>query len=501
MRNNSPTPATGVTGKKYCYPFLFALYPVLFLYRHNIREVSLARVFPALAVALAIAAVFWLLSGWLVCAPGKRSLLLFLFLLLFHFYGMVYGWIAVLLPDDSLPLLSHAVAFVLPGGLWFFLSWAVVRSARDLRIFNRGLRLAVIFLLAWNVTGILIHHGQSLAGRLRMTRTGNAGAAAKPDRRMVRPDIYLFVLDEFASLESALSLFGYDNSRFAARLRQQGFFVAQGSRSRFHITELAIADILNLGEIDAEKDPYPLIRRNAIAAQLKRRGYRIIEFPLQPAMFMEEADQRFYYSPRQISIFFDDFYRVLFERSLLRILPDRWRRQNPDAARYYRERVLRVFEKLPPLIKSPGPKFIYVHLYCPHEPFVFGARGEATEKSRFWSHADPRSYLQQYMFVSFKIAQTVARILQDSPTAPVIVLLSDHGYRGSRGRTKQGRQVPWDEMFKVFNALYLPGMEPRQIDPQLAPRNDFRLIFNRYFALPLPLFKDPRMLPPAETAH
>jgi hypothetical protein len=44
-------------------------------------------------------------------------------------------------------------------------------------------------------------------------------------------------------------------------------------------------------------------------------------------------------------------------------------------------------------------------------------------------------------------------------------------------------------------------MDVQQIDPQLAPRNDFRLIFNRYFALPLPLFKDPRMLPPAETAH
>ena len=501
MRNNPPTPAAGAAGKKHCYPFLFALYPVLYLYQHNIREVALARVFPALAVALAIAAVFWLLSGWLVRTPGKRSLLLFLFLLLFHFYGMVYGWIAVLLPDDSRPLLSHAVAFVLPGGLWFFLSRAVVRSAGDLRIFNRVLRLAVIFLLAWNVTGILIYHGQSLAGRRWLPRAENAGAAAKPDRRITRPDIYLFVLDEFASLESALSLFRYDNSRFASRLRQLGFFVAQGSRSRFHLTELAIADILNLGELDAKKDPYPLIRRNAVAAQLKRRGYRIIEFPLEPTMFMEEADQRFDYSPRQISIFFDDFYRVLFERSLLRILPDRWRRQNPDAARYYRERVLRVFEKLPPLIKSPGPKFIYVHLYCPHEPFVFAARGEATEKSRFWSHADPRFYLEQYIFVSEKIARTAARILQDSPQAPVIVLLSDHGYRGSRGRTKQGRQVPRDDMFKVFNALYLPGMDPRQIEPELAPRNNFRLIFNHYFALKLPLFKNPRTLPPAETAH
>ncbi|HSQ34970.1 MAG TPA: hypothetical protein VLQ89_03160, partial [Candidatus Binatia bacterium] len=128
-------------------PFLFSLFPVLFLYRHNIRSVPLARVFPALGVSLAIAVVFWLLLCLVARPAGKRSLLLFLFLLLFHSYGAVYGWIAPWLPGDSLPILAHAMAFVLPGGLWLFLSAAVLRSAGDFRVLNRVLRRTVVFLL------------------------------------------------------------------------------------------------------------------------------------------------------------------------------------------------------------------------------------------------------------------------------------------------------------------------------------------------------------------
>ncbi len=487
----SQSSKTETANKKYGYPFLFALYPPLFLYLHNIREVQVVRIFPALGVSLAIAIAFWLLTRMAARNHGKRSLLLFLFLLLFHFYGLYYGWIAVLLPDDSQPLLSHAIAFVFPGGLWLFLSWAVVRSTKSLAIFNRVLRLAVILLVLWNVMGILIYHGQSLASLNKLQRGKDPGLPNHLHYQTGRPDIYCLILDEFASLESARSLFQYDNSVFAETLRRQGFFVAQNSRSRFDRTETAIADILNLGEFDEKQDPFLLIRRNAVASFLKRRGYRIIEIPLEPAMFMDVADQRYDYSLLHISIFFDDYYRFLFERSLLRLLPDRWRRHNPDSARYFRERVLQVFEKLPPIVKTPGPKFVYVHLFCPHEPFVFTAQGEATAENHFWRHDDPRFYLQQYIFVSHKIVQTVFQILRDSPAPPVIMIQSDHGYRGSRGRLKYGRQVPWAERLKVFNALHLPGVDLKQIPLSLSPRNNFRLIFNYYFAEHFSFLKNP----------
>jgi hypothetical protein len=477
--------------KKYIYPFLFALYPALSLYLRNIREVLPERVLPALGVSLAIAIVFWLLTGIATRQNGKRSLLLFFFLVFFHCYGVYYGGIAGLLPDDSRQLLSHAIALILPGGLMFFLSWAVIRSTSSFATCNRVLQLAVIFLMLWNVMGILVYHGRSFFNQRQLQRRENNQLLKGPHYQANRPDIYCFVLDEFASLESARSLFQYDNSLFAETLRQQGFFVAQNSRSRFRLTEPAIAAILNLGEFDEKKDPFPLIRRNAVAAFLKQHGYRIIEFPLEPAMFMESADQRFHYSLLHASIFFDDFYRLLCERSLLRFLPDRWRRQKTDFSRYYRERVLQVFEKLPEVVKSPGPKFVFAYIFCPHEPFVFDARGGTVPSAYFWDHADPRFYLQQYMFVSRKITEATALILEDSAAPPVILIQSDHGYRGSLRLGKQKSQMPWAEIIKVFNALHLPGTGPKQIEPSLSPLNNFRLIFNQYFGAHYPFLQNP----------
>jgi hypothetical protein len=483
--------AEKTTRKKYIYPFLFALYPVLFLYLHNIREVLPVRLLPALGVSLAIAIVFWLLTRIATRQLGKRSLLLFFFLMLFHFYGLYYGWIAGLLPEDSRPLLSQAIAFILPGGLWFYLSWAVVRSSRSFATFNRILQLLVIFLVLWNGLGILLYHGQSLVTRTRLQNRRSHGLLKNLHNQSNKPDIYCFVLDEFASLESARSLFQYDNSIFAETLRRQGFFIAQNSHSRHRLTEPAIAAILNLGEFDEKKDPYPLIRRNAVTAFLKQQGYRIIEFSIQPALFMEAADQRFHYSLLHASIFFDDFYRILFERSLLRFLPDRWRRQKSDFSRYYRERVLQVFAELPEVVKSPGPKFVFAHVFSPHEPFVFNAQGGTVSAAHFWDHADPSFYLQQYIFISRKMTEVTALILEDSPAPPVIIIQSDHGYRGSLRSGKQQRRVSWTEMVKVFNALHLPGVDLKQIEPSLSPLNNFRLIFNQYFGEQFPILQNP----------
>jgi hypothetical protein len=64
--------------KNHIYPFLFALFPVLFLYLRNIREVLPARVLPALGVSLACAIVFWLLTRIATSQPGKWVLLHFL---------------------------------------------------------------------------------------------------------------------------------------------------------------------------------------------------------------------------------------------------------------------------------------------------------------------------------------------------------------------------------------------------------------------------------------
>ncbi|MFH2107731.1 MAG: hypothetical protein ABII93_03600 [Chrysiogenia bacterium] len=458
------------------------------MYLRNIREVQWTQVIWAALASLAIAGAGWFMTGIFSSQRNKRSLALFSFVTLFHFYGLYYDQIAGWLPFLSRPLLAHLLALVPPAIIWLALTVLIFKSRRSFSVLNRVLQTAVLLLLAWNIGGITIHHAGQ---RLDHWQQSRAGIQRLPAGQTRTPDIYCFVLDEFAAPESVRRLFGYDNSAFTASLRRQGFFVAQQSRSPYTLTEPAIATILNLGEFSAVKDPFLQVRRNAVAALLKNRGYRIIDFACQRSLFLEAADQRFYYPLAHASIFFDDFYRALFERSLLRVLSDLWQLKKTDLSRFYRERILQVFKELPAVVKTPGPKLVFVHLFSPHEPFVFDAQGKPADPLHIWDHADPAHYLEQYIYICRRLLQTAAMIIADSPAAPVIIMQSDHGYRGSRRRGKESQPVSLSEMTLVFNALYLPGVPLAGIEPSLSPLNNFRLVFNSYFGTRYPLLNNP----------
>ncbi len=463
------------------YPFFFSLYPVLHLTMRNISEISLAQALWASAAALGIAFAFWPFTRLFSARPEKRAPVLFLFLLLFHFYGLYYGQIAGLLPDGLSLLASHALAVLFPAAAWALLACFLARSRSSFSAGNRILGVAVWILLGWNIAGILLHAGTSLAHSFRTKRPESPQLQMTPGSA---PDIYCFILDEFAAPGSAQRLFGMDAVPFSEALRRRNFVVATESRARYALTEPAIADILNLGQFAENADAASVVRRSAVVGILKRRGYRIIDFASLKHLFLEAADRRIYYDLSRASIFFDEFYRTLLERSLLRILPDAWRRRETDLVPFYRQRILQVFEELPAIVEEPGPKFIFIHLFSPHEPFVFTPEGNAAAPRLIWDHSDPRRYLGQYKYISRRILETVDMIMERSLRPPVILLQSDHGYRGSRRR---GNRVPHAEMVSVLNALHLPGIFPEKLDPSLSPRNNFRLVFNLYFGADYPL--------------
>ncbi len=467
------------------YPFLLSLYPVLFLYGRNVGETSWGQVLAAGAVSLAIAAAFWLLSGPFVSGSGKRALLLFVFLLFFHSYGILFDLFKWLLPEGFGIVPSHLLVFLLPGGAWLALLIAIARSRRSFADAGRLLRVAVVFLLAWTAGGIVCgrlhpHRDPSQASR----KEGSGFAASR-----ALPDMYCFIPDEFPSPEVLRDRLGHDPAGFVAALRRRGFFVAEKSRSRFAWTEFAIADLLNFGSFRQGDDPFLAVGRSAVVSALDHLGYRIVDFASLKRLVLPGTDRRIYYDMAHASVFFDDFYRTLFERSLLRILPDLWKDRKSDLIPYYRQRVLQVFAELPGVIREKGPKFVFVHLYSPHEPFVFDRRGGPVEPSRIWERNDPRYYLEQCAYVQDRILEAVDMILANSAVPPVILLQSDHGYRGSR-RPDRSR-IPYDEWFSVFNALYLPGVPAQAISRRLSPANNFRLVFNHALGTKFSLLPDP----------
>jgi hypothetical protein len=150
----------------------------------------------------------------------------------------------------------------------------------------------------------------------------------------------------------------------------------------------------------------------------------------------------------------------------------------------HRETVLYALEKLadaPHLVD--GPMFAFVHILAPHDPYVFGPGGEAVDYRDPLSQEDEKiAYRGQVEYLNGQVLPAIRRILAESETPPVIVLMGDHGAGLS---SEQGRMA-------IFDALYLPGdsSQPESFYETITPVNTFRVVFNEIFGGSFDLLPD-----------
>jgi hypothetical protein len=227
-----------------------------------------------------------------------------------------------------------------------------------------------------------------------------------------------------------------------------------------------------------------------VARFLSENGYAIYDFPYLDLAAQDLAREHFALPLTDKSIFFDDFYKALFDMSALYALSRDWQMDEGQYLSYVRQQVLYVFERMPAVARRPGPKFVLVHLFSPHVPFIFDKDGGAVPAEHSLDYSQRKYYLEQYLYISRRVAGMAEAILRASASPPIILLLSDHGYRGSF-RKPLLHVVPLAEKRKVFLAMHLPGYPDSQLDPALAPVNIFRLIFDHYFGQHLPLLNNP----------
>jgi hypothetical protein len=461
------------------YVFLFPLYPVLFLYYQNIREVAFIKILPPMALALALAAALWLGLRPIVTDREKRGAVVFLLLLLFFYFKLILDALASAISQMGRPFSALPPAVAL-GAFAALAVFCILRSKRPLGAAGKILSAITLALLAWNVGGIVVFHARRLDihnARAFLqkgeTRLPVAPAAAKPD-------IYCFFVDEFASLDTIADLFHHDNSAFAERMRAAGFFIAEQSRSLYAWTPEAIASVLNMEPLPAKTDPALLIRQNKVSRFLKELGYAIVDFPYEGLTALDDSQRHYAYDQERASVFFNDFYRTLAEMSLLYPLVEKWQGDDARYALYFRKRVLYVFEQMPGVVTLPGPKFVLVHLFSPHAPFVFDKDGGVVPPERATDYSERKYYLEQYLYIGRRLAETVEMILKNSSSPPIIIVQSDHGYRGSI-RKPFLHVVSEAEKRKIFLALHLPGYPQARLGSALAPTQVFRLILNHYF--------------------
>jgi hypothetical protein len=463
------------------YPLLFAAFPLLSLFEHNQTEIELAVLWVPLLVTLAATAALYGALWLALRREAKAAALTALVVLVFFYYGTFAS--AVGLADR-----------------WFFQLWVAVFCAAGYALIRREvpgltwvLGAAALVLVALPVAGIAMYQANHPAISSSDPRFWPTRLAPPANRG---PDIYLLVPDDYARPDVLRHDFHYDDARFLHALEQRGFTISPESRSPYSDSEMNIAAAVNmdylsrlpaiLGPKSQDVRPISGLEEDNRAARLLRRvGYRYVHLDTDEVTFDGGNPGISRFAPP------DSFANLWLKSSILRLIGGPFGFDDSARNGRFRHSVRRVFSQLEAVPRQTGPKFVFFHTLLPHDPYVFGPKGEAVT---FPGHSDNdlgsrlgmRYYLKQLRYLNGKLLEAVDAILDGSTRPPVIVLQADEGFQADEGTF--GEAAMQHIRVKGLIALYLPGAKSALPEPPNTV-NTLRFVFNRYLGTHYPLLR------------
>jgi hypothetical protein len=132
-------------------------------------------------------------------------------------------------------------------------------------------------------------------------------------------------------------------------------------------------------------------------------------------------------------------------------------------------------------LQTTKPKFVYAHFLMPHFPHILNEEGQFNDPKLQYSQD---TYLGYLKYCNQRIVPVIDKILSSSTTPPIILLMSDHGFRGFSNTANP------KYFFMNLNAIYLPDQNYNAWYDGMSNVNQFRVLFNQEFNQQLPLVKD-----------
>ena len=309
-----------------------------------------------------------------------------------------------------------------------------------------------------------------------------------------RPNVYLFLFDEYGGYENLLHYYDYDNSPFLNQLADRGFTVAYESRNTEAIhTDTIVPNLLNLNyvvRVEESGHKKAVYRNNCQMYRMFRaNGYQVnlinqVDYLGTEGVRVLTSHQ----TRRTISEFlmrnsiYNKFplFRDLLEQFFV-----------SDYGANYRASLDNALTVSLDCWKETGdsPTLTIGYIQCPHAPTMVGPRGEALPFANGWLWTDHSLYLGQTEFINQFILELTDNIQANDPDA-LILLLSDHGNRYALHMVDIGQWETYDPhaenpyMQNVLSCVYYRGRSfPIEGETGI---NTLRIVFNDVFGTDLP---------------
>ncbi len=472
-------------------PFFLLLLPAFFVLHGLLENFGIVPVKDALLLILFYTGIGLLLASiaYLLFRHWQKAFLFsFLLSCIQFFFGSFHDWLKASFPGSFIQQYSFLLPFIAVSLVLFFLLLRRIKNTTRLFFFLNSLLLLLLCIDGLLVTTKVFT--KKLPGKIAFTDCVSCE----------KPDVYLILADGYPGKVPLNDLFGYDNTAFEEALRNKGFHIVDSSRSNYNYTPFSVSSLLNMDYLEGIKgnnsNPGDIavcastIKQSNTLRFFEEQGYAInnysvFDFKNQPsrinASFLLQKTKPILAQTFTGRIKKDLHYHLFTTFKIKSVIDDYTfgdRRGTEKAIRLTKETAA---------LQTGTPKFVYSHLMIPHFPYYYDSSGRAFPLDTMLNAERNKNkdlFISYLQYSNRQLLALVDTILVHSAKPPVILLMSDHGFREF--------DTPVDARyhFMNLNAVFLPGKNYTAFYTGMTSINQFRVLFNTAFEQQIPLLKD-----------
>lgn len=471
----------------YLLPVFFVLHNLVQNFHHSLSPEAIQLVIIYLVAAIILAGISWLLFRDFY----KASLFAFLLMAYNFFFGSTYDFLKK--QFDTIIFLRFS--FIIPATIVLILLLLIFlnRTKANLLRFGFFLNSLLILLLCIEVVNFV-----PKLSKPKIYRTEDLTKKFLSCGTCANPDIYLIIADEYAGAKELKDIFSFDNSGFENQLRKRGFFVTDSTTSNYNATVYSMASMFSMDYVSNfektainHRDMFicrDIIKENNLVDFLRKRNYSIYNF--SPFRFANKDNfivSNFFASKKELFISQTFISRFMASVGYHFFTNAKKIKLEKDRHLYNNLKIESATRKIA-TSKNIHPKLVYTHFTLPHFPYYVDSAGKRKPyNEETYSYPMEKADYIQYLLHANKLLLGLIDHIQSSATSnepPIIILMSDHGYRQFTEKVDQSYY------FMNFNAINLPSGNYTGFYKGMSNVNQFRVILNTEFNQKLPLLKD-----------
>ncbi|MCW3072951.1 MAG: hypothetical protein JWP69_20 [Flaviaesturariibacter sp.] len=471
------------------YLLLLILFFIFHGYVENFLLIPLSAAIQLVLIYSLSITVLHYIFLYFIGSVSKAGLITAALMALFFFFGSFHDLLIHRLGKQFL----SSYTFVLP--FCFLITTGVILYISRAK---RSFKKASAYLNALLLILLLIESGILLNKASKSNDQATLPKGLQKCDSCYKPNIYLVIADEYAGHQELIDIFGYDNSPFENELKSLGFHYPDSSVSNYNFTPFSVASILNYDYLPfsdsnrmAREVPIVMesIKNNNLIRFLSLHGYKIVNnsiFDLEgePAATSSEffpAKSKYITAQTLFSRLYRDLGYHLITKLKLRWVIKRSMYNSLNNNRFLYQKTLETKSDF------SHPLFSYSHLHMPHTPYYFDENGAEMAYDSLFDSGNRRLYIGYLKYCNKQYLNLFTTLIKrETVNPPIIIFLSDHGYRARYGGNEFERKYNFMNTIAVYN----PYVKPQGLYNGMSAVNVFRIFLNEQFSQRLPLLKD-----------